>query len=83
MTLHILASPADIAARQYADCAARCARHGWTLRRCDEGYELLGNGSRATFGTIEACAVWLDKQDKVKDIDDVVDSVQLSFLGAA
>lgn len=81
--IHILASPADTEARQYTACAARCAQHGWILRQCADGYELLGNGARATWAHIEYCAEWLDKQDKTKDIDDVVESVQLSFLEVA
>lgn len=71
------------AARQYADCAARCARHGWVLRQCSEGYELLGNGARATFGTIGACAVWLEKQSKAKDTEEIIECVQMTFLDQA
>lgn len=83
MTLHILASPADIAARQYAACAERCARHGWVLRQCCDGYELLGNGARATWAHIEYCAEWLEKQDKTKDTEEIIECVQTSFLTAA
>lgn len=80
--IHILASPADIEARQFAGCAARCARQGWTLRACAEGYELLGLGPRATFGRLESVVVWLDKQDKTKDTEEI-ECVQTSFLTAA
>jgi hypothetical protein len=46
-----------------AAAAARAARHGWTLTRCADGYELRGNGAPAAFGTLAAFAVWIDKQE--------------------
>ncbi len=44
------------------DLIARCARHGWTLRKDGDGWELLGNGAPAAFGSEESVRVWLDKQ---------------------
>ena len=44
------------------DLIQRCARHGWTLRPDGEGWELLGNGAPAAFGSEASVRVWLDKQ---------------------
>lgn len=65
------------------DLVRRCARFGWTLRPCDEGWELLGNGPRATWPRLELCREWLDKQDKRVEVEEAIDVVQSSFLEAA
>ncbi len=48
------------------DLAARCAAHGWALRKDGDGWELLGNGAPAAFRSEESVRVWLNKQAKPK-----------------
>lgn len=42
----------------------RCAVFGWTLRPEGNGWELLGNGTPASFRSTETLVDWLQYQER-------------------
>lgn len=44
----------------------RCAAYGWALRADGDGWELLGNGSPAAFGSTASLEAWLERQEPPK-----------------
>lgn len=62
----------------------RCQQMGWTVQPHSDGWELLGNGAPALFGSAESLAAWLERQErrgKPLECEDAPESAQDKAAG--